>query len=191
MTLLIFGLLLFLGIHSISIFALDKRNQLAAKSPLGWKVVYSVISIVGLILIVQGYAAARLNPTLVYTTPFWLRHLSALLMLPMFILFFAPYFPGRISRATKHPQLIAVKLWAMSHLLVNGTVADLFLFGGFLAWAVVDRISMKKRTARPLPGLPTSSRNDVIIIVLGLVLYAVFAVYLHQVLIGVAPFAVS
>jgi uncharacterized membrane protein len=191
MTLLIFGLLLFLGIHSISIFALDKRDQLAAKSPLGWKAVYSVISIVGLILIVQGYAAARLNPTFVYITPFWLRHLSALLMLPMFILFLAPYFPGRISRATKHPQLIAVKLWAMSHLLVNGTVADLFLFGGFLAWAVVDRISMKKRTARPLPGLPTSSRNDVIIIVLGLVLYAVFAVYLHQILIGVAPFAVS
>ena len=109
----------------------------------------------------------------------------------MFILFLAPYFPGKISSATKHPQLIAVKLWAMSHLLVNGTVADLFLFGGFLAWAVVDRISMKKRAVRPVPGLPTSSKNDVIIIVLGLVLYAVFAVYLHQVLIGVAPFAVS
>lgn len=191
MTLLIFGLLLFLGIHSISIFALDKRNQLAAKSPLGWKAVYSVISLVGLIFIVQGYAEARLTPTFLYTTPFWLRHLSALLMLPMFILFLAPYFPGKISSVTKHPQLIAVKLWAMSHLLVNGTVADLFLFGGFLAWAVVDRISMKKRATRPVSGLAASTKNDVIIIVLGLVIYAVFAVYLHQVLIGVAPFAVS
>lgn len=191
MALLIIGLLLFLGVHSISIFALDFRDKQAAKNHLGWKAGYSIIALVGFFLIVQGYAQARLEPTLLYVTPSWLGHVSALLMMPIFILFIAPYFPGKISAVTKHPQLIAVKLWAVSHLLVNGMLADVILFGAFLTWAVVDRISMKTRSSRPVHGLPRSIINDVIIVVLGLGFYGVFAMYLHQRLIGIPAFVIS
>jgi len=188
MALLIIGLLLFLGIHSISIFALDFRNRQIAKNHLAWKAGYSIIALAGFFLIVQGYAQAKLEPTLLYVTPAWFGHVSALLMLPVFVLFIAPYFPGKIRTVTKHPQLIAVKLWAVSHLLVNGMLADVILFGAFLTWAVIDRISMRKRGSQPAHALPRSTLNDVIIVVLGLGFYAVFTLYLHQRLIGIAPF---
>lgn len=188
MTLLLIGLLLFLGIHSISIFAEGFRNRMAEKSELGWKAVYGLLSLAGIFLIVRGYADARLDPTLLYTTPSWMRHVSALLLLPVFILFFAPYFPGRIKAATKHPQLVAVKLWAVAHLLVNGMLADVILFTAFLAWAVIDRISLKRRTPRTVPGLPEAGMNDAIVVVVGLVAYVVFAMWLHVMWIGVSPF---
>jgi uncharacterized membrane protein len=184
MMILTIGLILFLGIHAISIVALPLRDRLAAKSPLGWKGFYSLVSAVGIILIALGYSMARLDPVLIYTTPYGLRHLTYLLMLPAMMLFIAPYFPGRIKQVTKHPQLIAVKLWACSHLLVNGTLADIILFGAFLAWAVLDRISMKKRQQRPLPGLPTSWINDVLVVVIGTVLTGAFIMFLHGYLIG-------
>ncbi len=188
MATLISGLILFLGIHSISIVAQPMRDRWAAKSEIGWKALYSLISLAGLYLIVSGYAQARLTPTLIYTTPYGMRHLSSLLMLPVFILFLAPYFKGRISTFSKHPQLIAVMLWAVSHLLVNGTVADLLLFGSFFIWAVADLISMRHRVARPLPGLKKSPVNDLIIVVAGLGIYALFVVFLHKMLIGIAIF---
>ncbi len=188
MTTLILGLALFLGMHSISVFAEGFRNSVAAKSDLGWKAIYSVASLIGLFLIVKGYGAARLEPVVLYMLPVGFRHLSAMLMLPVFILFLAPYFPGRIKTATKHPQLIAVKLWAVAHLLVNGTVADVVLFGSFLAWAVADRVSLKRRTVRVIPGAPASALNDLILIILGLGAYVAFAFWAHAAWIGVAPF---
>lgn len=188
MTLLLIGLALFLGIHSVSIFAEDFRNRMAAKSELVWQAVYGLVSLAGILLIVRGYADARLEPTLLYVTPVWMRHLASLLMLPVFILFFAPYFPGRIKAVTRHPQLVAVKLWAISHLLVNGTLADVVLFSAFLAWAVADRISLKRRVPRSVPGLPENAINDAILIIVGLAAYAVFALWLHLAWIGVAPF---
>lgn len=181
---LIAGLLLFLGIHSISIFAEDARNRMVAKSEGGWKILYSLISVVGIVLIAQGYAALRLEPIVLYVPPYWTRHLTYLLMLPAMVLFVAPYFPGKIKQITKHPQLVAVKLWAFSHLLVNGMLADVILFGAFLAWAVVDRISMKKRESRPVPGLKVNGINDILAIIIGVALTGVFAMYLHKVLIG-------
>jgi len=188
MSQLVIGLLLFLGIHSISIVAEDFRDRMAARSEIGWKAVYSIVAIVGAVLIVRGYADARLDPTVLYTTPVWLRHLASLLLLPVFVLFFAPYLPGRIKTAAKHPQLVAVKLWAVSHLLVNGTVADVVLFGSFLAWAVADRISLKRRVIRPIPEAPAGGMNDVILVVVGLGAYVAFALWLHAAWIGVAPF---
>jgi len=110
-------------------------------------------------------------------------------MLPVFTLFIAPYFPGRIKTALKHPQLIAVKTWALAHLLINGNLADVLLFGSFLIWAIVDRISMKSRDARPLPGAPESPMNDIIIVVVGLALYGAFAFWLHEAMLGLSPFA--
>ena len=151
--------------------------------------VYSLLSLAGLILIVRGYAEARLDPEVLYFPPTWLKHVASLLLLPAFILFFGPYFPGRIKTATKHPQLVAVKLWAAAHLLANGSVADVVLFGSFLAWAVLERISLKRRVERPLPGAPAGAANDIILVVAGLGAYAVFALWAHAALIGVAPFA--
>lgn len=188
MVLMVIGLLVFIGMHSVSIVAEDFRNRLAARSELAWKAGYGLISLVGIVLICQGYAEARLDPTLLYAPPLWLRHVAALLLLPVFILFLAPYLPGRIKTATKHPQLIALKLWAVAHLLVNGTLADVVLFGALLAWAVVDRISLKRREPRTVPAIPESGVNDVILVVVGLGIYVVFAMWLHYALIGVAPF---
>ena len=188
MTLLIAGLILFLGTHSISIFAEGFRDSMAAKSEIGWKVIYSLLSLAGFVLLVMGYADARLGATVLYTPPMWLKHVSALLLLPVFILFWAPYLPGRIKTATKHPQLVALKLWAVAHLLVNGSVADIVLFGSFLAWAVIDRISLKRRQPRAVMGAPAGAINDVILVVVGLATYVVFAMWLHVRWIGVAPF---
>lgn len=188
MLMMIVGLVLFLGAHSMAIVAPGLRNAIIAKSEIGWKALIGVASLVGIYLIAKGYADARTTTTILYMPPTGLRHLAALLMLPMFIFFIAPYFPGKIKAALKHPQLVAVKLWAVSHLIVNGTVADLVLFGSFLAWAVIDRISLKKRTANEVVGLQASGINDVIAVVLGLALYVAFVMVLHVKLMGVAPF---
>jgi len=186
MTTLVAGLVLFLGVHSISIINEPWRDRMVVR--LGeppWKILYAAVSLVGLVLIVQGYGAARYDPVVLYAPPVWLRHVSFLLLLPVFILLIAAYFPGRIKTAVKHPMILAVKFWALAHLLSNGTLADVLLFGGFLGWAVAERISMKHRTQRPLPGPSASPRNDLFAIIGGLVLYAVFAIWLHPLLIGV------
>ena len=185
---LLIGIILFLGIHSISIFALSFRDRMAAKSEYGWKAVYSVISLVGLILLIRGYGEARQVATIFYIPPLWLRHVASLLLLPVFILMIAPYFPGKINQIIKHPQLTAVKLWATAHLLVNGSSADLILFGAFLIWAVADRISVKRRPVREVPHVPASGANTIITLILGIALYVIFALWLHEPLIGVRPF---
>lgn len=186
---LLIGLVLFFGMHSVSIVARPLRDRLAAKSELGWKSLYAIVSLIGIVLMARGYADLRQAPTLLYEAPGWLRHVSALVLLPVFVLFLAPYFPGRIKTAVAHPQLVAVKLWALAHLLVNGTLADVLLFGSFLLWAVADRISMKHRNARPVPAASESAANDFIVIALGIVLYAATAMWLHETLFGIAPFA--
>jgi uncharacterized membrane protein len=185
---LIIGLVLFIGIHSVAIVAPEWRDRFAAKHGAAWKSLVVFVSLAGVVGIVKGYAEARLDPVLLYVTPTWLAHVAALLMLPVFIFFFAPYFPGRIKSTLKHPQLVALKLWAFSHLLVNGTLADVVLFGSLLAWAVVDRISLKRREPRAVPVMVRSSANDVILVVIGLVTYVLFVKWLHLAWIGVAPF---
>jgi len=187
MSWLIIGLVLFLGIHSIRIVAEPLRQRAIGSLGLWpYKGVYSVISVIGFVLIVIGYGQARLDPVVLYQPPAFLRHVNMLLMLIVFPALLAAYLPGRVKNALKHPMLIAVKAWALSHLLVNGMLADVVLFGGFLAWAVFDRISVKRRTAPSTqPQLPATVFNDVIVIVGGLGLYAAFAFWLHPILIGV------
>jgi len=184
---LLIGIVLFFGMHSASIVALPLRDRIVAKSEILWKGVYSIASLVGIVLMVRGYADLRQAPTYLYVSPAWLRHVAALLMLPAFALFIAPYFPGRIRNALKHPQLVAIKIWAFAHLLVNGTVADVLLFGSFLVWAVMDRISLKNRPARPLAGAKESKVNDIIVVVVGLALYLAFVLLVHEKLFGVRP----
>ncbi|MGB0750866.1 MAG: NnrU family protein [Gammaproteobacteria bacterium] len=186
MLLLIIGLVLFLGIHSVSIVAEGWRDSTMQRVGEGaWKGIYSLVSLAGFGLIVWGYGEARLDPVLLYAPPAWLRHVGMLVLLPVFPLLVAVYFPGRIKRVAKHPMLLATKLWAFAHLLMNGMLADVLLFGGFLIWAIADRISMKRRTQRPLPSLPESKINDVIVFVVGIGIYFVFVKWLHTVLIGI------
>ena len=186
MLILISGLLLFFAAHSVSIVNESWRNNVAGRiGEKAWMGLYSLISIAGFVLIVWGYGLARLEPVVIYVPPDWLRHLAMLLLVFVLPLLVATYFPGRISRAVKHPMLLATKVWAFSHLLMNGMLHDLFLFGAFLAWAVIDRISMKRREQRPLPGAPASPINDVIAVVAGLALYMAFVFKLHGWLIGV------
>lgn len=187
---LIAGLVLFLGMHSTAIVAPALRDKLAARAGgIPWKLVYALVSIVGFVLIVRGYAEARLAPEILYVPPTWTRHLLATLMLPVFPLLFAAYLPGRIKAlAGGHPMLVATKLWALGHLLGVTTVADAVLFGSILAWAVADFISVRRRAPRTIPGAPPSKWNDVIAVVLGLALYGAFVGHLHLKLIGIAPF---
>lgn len=152
---------------------------------MGWRVLYSIVSIVGFVLLIRGYGLARQQPLILYQPQPWMRHFAALLMLPVFPLLFAAYMPGRIRTAMKHPMLVAVKLWAVAHLLANGALADVVLFGAFLAWAVADRVSFKHRTQRPIPSAPSSRWNDLLAIVLGLAVYVLFVGYLHAKWIGV------
>lgn len=186
MELLVAGLVLFLGLHSMSIFARGLRNQWVERFGAGpFKAVYAVLAIIGLGLIVHGYGEARSTPILVYAPPKGLRHAALLLMAPVFPLLIATYVPSKTGAKLKHPMLVAVKTWATAHLLANGYASDLLLFGGFLAWAVVDRISLKKRNARTAPTGP--ARNDAIVWVTGLALYAATLLFLHRWLFGVSP----
>lgn len=188
MTLFLIGLVLFLGIHSVAIVAPAWRDAQAARNPGAWKGIYSVISIVGFVLLIYGYGLARQAPVVVWTPPTAMRHVALLLMLPVFPLLLADYLPGRIKTAAKHPMLLAVKFWALAHLLANGMLVDIILFGAFLAWAVLDRIAVKKRAVpRVTPGVPPSAVNDVIAIVGGLASYVLFVLWAHRWLIGVSP----
>jgi uncharacterized membrane protein len=191
MIILIIGLVLFFAVHSISIVNEAYRNLLIKKWGEGtYKALYSLISVLGFGLIIWGYGLARAEPILLYVPPVWLRHLSLLLLIPVFPLLFATYLPGKIKARLKHPMLVAIKLWAVAHLLVNGMLSDVLLFSTFLIWAVFDRISVKKRTQRTIPTLPGAKYNDLISIVAGLCLYITFLFWVHLWLIGIPIIAI-
>ena len=188
MTLFLIGLIVFLGVHTVSIVAPGWRDaQVARRGERAWKGLYTLVSIVGFALLIYGYGMARQSTPVLYMPPAFMRHVALLLMLPALVLLIAAYVPGRISAAAKHPMLLAVKIWATAHLLANGTLVDVLLFASFLAWAVADRISLKRRPARSVPGAPPGAANDAIALIGGLVLYAVFLLWGHRWLIGVAP----
>jgi len=184
---LVLGLVLFIGVHSISIIAPAWRDRTAARLGNAWRGLYSVMAIAGFIVIFWGYGIARHHPVMLYVPPAWTHSITAVLMLPVFTLFLAAYLPGRIQSSLKHPMLLSVMLWAAAHLISTGTLADVVLFGGFLAWAVVDRISFRWRTQRPIPMAPSMKLNDGIAIVAGLAAYVVFEHWLHLRWIGVQP----
>lgn len=196
MSVLILGLLLFLGVHSVAIVAPGVRERWVGRlGENAWKGLYSLVSALGLGLIVWGYTLAREDPVWVYSLPAGMRHLAALLMLPVFVLLLAAYLPGRIQRMARHPMLLAVKLWALSHLLAQsatgGSLADLLLFSGFLLWAVADRVSLRRRQQagppRSVPALPASGANDLIAVIGGLALYGLMVAWAHAFLFGVRP----
>ena len=188
---LILGLVLFLGIHSVRIFANDWRDaQLARLGLLPWKGVYALISAVGLGLIIWGYGLARVDPVVLWLPPVWTRHLAALLTLPAFILLVAAYLPGsHIKAKIGHPMVAGVKIWALAHLLANGNLADAILFGAFLVWAVASFVSSRRldRIAGRSYVAQGWSR-DAAVAGIGLAAWAGFAFWGHTWLIGAKPF---
>lgn len=190
MTALIIGLVLFLSTHSARIFAEDNRAQYIAHYGMTkWKLAYSLASVIGLGLIVWGYGQARMDPVALWFPPLWTRHLAVLLVLPAFILIAAAYVPGtRIKAAIGHPMVAGVKLWALAHLVSNGTLADMLLFGSFLAWAIACFASSRKRDRTQ--GITREGgrlSRDAIAVVVGAVAWFAFARHLHLALFGVAP----
>ena len=191
MSWLVLGLLIFLGAHSVRIVADDWRTaQLARLGEARWKGVYSLVSAIGLGLIIWGYGQARGAPVALWPSPTWTRHLAALLTLPAFILLVAAYLPGsHIKAKVGHPMVEGVKLWAIAHLLANGNLADLLLFGSFLAWAVADSIAARRRDRRDGRHHTVCCwTRDATVVAVGLLVWMLFALWGHVWLIGVAPF---
>lgn len=185
----IIGILFFFGVHSISIVNEPWRNRVVgAIGEWPWKALYSLAAIAGLVLLIYGYGSIRYDAAILYDPPAWLKHLSILLLVPVFPLLLAAYLPGRIKSKTRHPMLLAVKIWAFAHLLANGSLADVILFGSFLGWAVWDRISFKRRQERSIPGAPPSGVNDIIAVAGGLGLYLVFIFWFHEMFFGVSVY---
>lgn len=192
MQLLILGLAIFLGVHSIRIFAEGWRNaRRAAMGEMAWKGAYSLVSLIGLVLIVKGYGEARLSPSLLWVSPRWTAHLAALLTLLSFVLLTAAYVPGNaIKRRLQHPMVLGVKVWALAHLIANGTLADLVLFGSFLVWAILCFRSARRREQAPVAGA-ASPLATALTVVIGLTAWAAFAMWGHAALIGVQPFSMG
>jgi uncharacterized membrane protein len=189
MTLLVLGLIVFIGVHAVPMMT-DLRDSLRARLGAGgYRIAFTIASLAGFALLVYGYGAARAEGSpLLYDPPVWMRHVTMLLMLPVFVFLVASGAPtGRIKKAVKHPMVLAVKIWAFAHLLANGDLASVLLFASFLAWAVIDRISLKRRPATlggAAAGAP-SAAGDIVSLVVGLGLYLAFVFYLHELLIGV------
>jgi uncharacterized membrane protein len=191
MSILILGLVLFLGVHSIRIVAEDWRAaQLRQWGPMRWRAGYTAVSVVGLGLVIAGYGAARATPVDLWMPPTATRHVAALLMLLSFVLLTAAYVPGsRLKAKVRHPMLLGVKVWALAHLLANGRLADVVLFGSFLLWAVLAfRAARQRDRAAGDPALPLHSGRDVVTVFVGIFAWIIFALWLHGPLIGVRPF---
>jgi uncharacterized membrane protein len=191
MTLLILGLVLFLGTHAFTM-ARGARARLVGRVGEGpYKILYTLLSLAGIVLLSAGYGQYRANGYVpVWDPPVWTRHLALLLVWFAFVAFAAAYLPGRIKARLKHPMLAGVKIWALAHLLANGDLGSILLFGSFLAWAVAARISVKRRDEVVPHGGPAARpagwRNDVLALAVGTVAYLAFAFWLHPWLIGVA-----
>lgn len=187
LSILILGLALFLGVHLFTIMRPRRAALVARLGENGYKALYSIVSAVGLGLIVYGFARYRAYEFVeLWSPPVWTRHLAAALVLPALIMLVASYSRGRIYKTLKHPMLAGVKLWALAHLLANGDLGSLILFGSVLAWAVIDRISLKSRKDAGAPPIPVGGmRNDVIAIFGGIALYALIAWWFHPYVIGV------
>jgi len=191
MGVLILGLLLFLGMHSIRLVADGTRSRvIAQRGDRLWKGLYTLVSLAGFGLIVWGYGLARQQPVVLWASPLWTRHLAALLLLPAFVLLAAAYVPRNALKARlHHPMVLGVKTWALAHLLANNTLADLLLFGGFLLWAVLMFRALRQRDRAAGTVYPAgTAQGTLIAVAIGVLAWGVFGFWLHGPLIGVRPF---
>jgi uncharacterized membrane protein len=190
MTALIAGIVIFLGLHSVRVFAEGWRSrQIAARGEGAWKGVYSLLSIAGFVLLVWGYGQARSSPVVLWQPPAGMRHASAALMLLSFVLLVAAYVPRNSLKARlHHPMVLAVKVWALAHLLSNGTLADVLLFGAFLLWSVLLFRASRQRDRRlGTVYAPGTAAGTVITVVVGVAAWVAFVFWAHAWLIGVSP----
>lgn len=190
---LVLGLAIFIGGHLFSRMRGVREKLIAEKGENFYRVVYSLVSIMGIAMIAHGFAVYRAGGYIqIWNPPRFFGHIAILLVWPAFILLVATYLPGQIKRRAKHPMLLAVKMWATAHLLANGDLGSILLFGSLLGWAVYARIALKRAGAsEAMPGAPHSTgsgRNDLIAIVVGTALAGVFMFWLHRPLIGVGIF---
>ena len=193
LTIMILGLVLFLGAHTLTTRRAARASLISSIGEGGYKIAYSLVSVAGIALIAYGFSVYRAGGYI----DVWeglvspgvlrgLKHFTVALMLPAAILLVAAYLRGRIYTAVKHPMLTAVKLWAAGHLLANGDLGSIILFGSFLAWAVYDRISLKSRSDAGAPPIPVGGvTNDILAVVVGVVVYVALVFAFHPVVIGV------
>ncbi len=187
---LVAGLLLFLGVHSTRLLADDWRSRTIARlGPMPWKGLYALVSLAGLALLVWGYGVARQQPLQLWSPPVGLRHMASLLTLLAFVLLAAAYVPGNHIKARwHHPMLLGTKTWALAHLLANGTLAGVLLFGSFLVWAVLMFISSRRRDRRQaVVYAPGTAGRTWLTVAVGTLAWAAFAFWLHGLLIGIRP----
>jgi uncharacterized membrane protein len=190
MTMLVLGLVLFLGVHSVRIVAEGWRGRVIGRLGEGpWKGLYSLVSIVGFVLLVWGYGLARQQPVVLWTPPRGMAHLAALLTLVSFVLLAAAYVPrNQIKARLHHPMVLGVKVWALAHLLANGNLADVVLFGAFLLWAVLSFRAARQRDRAAATVYPAgTAAGTAAAVAVGLVAWAAFAFWAHERLIGVGP----
>lgn len=184
---LVLGLLLFFAVHLVPTSPSLRDGLVERFGANAYRIGFSILSLIGFVLIVAGYHKLQLMPgknPVLWDPPSWTRHIAFLLMLPAMILLVAAFVPSRIRSAVKHPMLAAIKAWALAHLLVNGDLGSLVLFGAFLAFAVYDRISIKHR-AVTIPPSPPGALNDVLVVVGGLALFVFMLLWGHGALVGV------
>jgi uncharacterized membrane protein len=184
---MIVGLVLFLGAHVFTTRREARARMIASIGEGSYKIAYTVVALAGLALIVWGFAHYRADGWIeVWSPPKALKHINMALMLPAVILVVAAYLRGRIYTMLKHPMLAGVKLWAFGHLLANGDLGGIILFGSILAWAVFDRISLKRRTDPGGPPIPVGGiGNDAIAVVVGIIAYLALAFVFHPVVLGI------
>jgi len=187
---LIIGLVVFIGAH---VFVTQRKARAALIARIGawpYRAAFALVATVGIVLIVWGFAAYRHDGYIqVWTPPSWARHVTVALVWPAIILATAAYIPGDIKRTLKHPLLAGVKLWAVAHLISNGDLGGIILFGAILAWAVFDRITLKRRTDAGAPLIPVGGRrNDIIAIVVGTIVYLALGLVFHPLFIGIPVF---
>src|SRR3954471_9742131 len=181
MALLILGLVIFLGVHAFSMARAPRAALMARLGEGPYKGLYALASLIGIVLIAVGFGRYRASGYIeVWDPPVWTRHLALLLMWPAWVMVVAAYLPGRIKRTLKHPMLVGVKLWALAHLLSNGDLGSIILFGSILAWAVFDRIMLKRRSDDGAPSIPSGGRKyDFFAVALGTLVYFILGFWFH------------
>jgi uncharacterized membrane protein len=188
---LVLGLAVFIGAHALTMARAARAACVGRVGEIPYKIVYSLASLLGIVLICWGYSRYRATGWIdIWHPPAFMRHVTVALMWPSIVLIAAAYSPGRIKTALKHPMLAGVKLWALAHLLSNGDLGSIVLFGSILAWAVVDRISLKRRTDPGGPPIPIGGwTNDLVAVIAGTVVYLALGFVFHPLVIGVPAFA--
>ena len=182
------GLAVFFATHIFVTFRAARADAIATLGLNGYRAVFGIVSIAGLALIVWGFGQFHAQAPQIWSPPAFMRHITVGLMLFAVIFLTAAFIPSHIKMKLKHPMLASVKTWALAHLLSNGDLASILLFGSFLAWGVYARIAAKRRGDLGAATAPAGWTNDIIVVVIGIVIYLALGYAFHPMVIGVPVF---